>query len=106
MMAQTSESSNPLAGISVPFPPQTPCFCHVHFHRKSTPEDMPIPTTIGCGFGLHLPTEKTLGNYTDVGFALRRFTRFYFAMHSGQLMSPLATLWLRGYPNGRRCQGA
>src|SRR6266849_309740 len=66
------------------------------FHGKSTPKSTPIPTTIGSGFGMNSPTEKTSRNSANAGFASRRFTRFSFTSYRGQSMSQSTKLWLIG----------
>jgi hypothetical protein len=89
------------------FPPRTPPFCHVQFHCKSTPESTPIPTAIRRGFRLDLPTEKTLGNSANAGFASRRFARLSFTTHSREVEVAMGhTFAFRRYPDGRRCHDA
>ncbi len=74
---------------------------------KSTPESTPIPTTIGRGFGMTLPTEKTPGKSANAGFASRRFTPvlFYYAQRAVDVAIS-QTLAHRRYPDGRQCHGA
>jgi hypothetical protein len=72
-----------------------PSFWPAQFHRKSTPESTPIPTTIGRGFGVTLPTEKTPGKSADAGLRVD-LRRFSFTTPSGQSISQSAKLWLIG----------